>query len=197
MAPTSSLVKAAATVPDYYTATTAVLSFTVIGADLLDEASWQLLEEVKGPTTKDNVGPVRFEYGLSISQQKSKATKCTVTCRGGQLQGAPIVKRAAKAGGPMSNVRVVVASTKKIKGPPAEKIYDDETIARHLKVHLTGNEMLNTRDRFAEISKKDSHALDVEHQAKLAVLGEKREELERTRAASGRLRKQRKQSKRK
>lgn len=66
---------------------------------MLNESSWQVLDGPKGPTSGDNAGPLRFEYGLSISQQISKATKCTVTWKGRQLQGAPNIKREVKSGG--------------------------------------------------------------------------------------------------
>lgn len=99
MASKSYKARAAADVPDYYAVRLAILSFTVKGADLLDESSWQALDRAKGPTSGDNVGPLRFEYGLSLSQQKSKATKCKVTWKGRQLKGDPIIKREPKSGG--------------------------------------------------------------------------------------------------
>ncbi|KAI4207535.1 MAG: hypothetical protein LQ346_000467 [Caloplaca aetnensis] len=79
----------------------------------------------------------------------------------------------------MTNLRLVL-KTSRIKPPPTTKTYDAETIASHLKVHLTGSETLNIHNHWAEIGKEDSHALDVDYQAKLADLGQKREELERT-----------------
>ncbi len=52
----------------------------------------------------------------------------------------------------MTDLRLVLKAGR-IKRPPTTITYDAETIASHLKVHLTGNETLNIHNRWAELGK--------------------------------------------
>ncbi|CAL8584765.1 hypothetical protein XPA_010351 [Xanthoria parietina] len=99
---------------------------------------WQVLDGPKGPTSGDNAGPLRFEYGLSISQQISKATKCTVTWKGRQLQGAPNIKREVKSGGTFITVEVEY-------GPGFLEIEGDQDVGRQLPLAEHYGTMTNLR----------------------------------------------------
>ncbi|KAL8638554.1 MAG: hypothetical protein Q9226_008988 [Calogaya cf. arnoldii] len=88
-------------IPARYTVNKMTLKCTIEGGDVMQEESWQQLNDVKGSIKSDNVGPVVFEYGLSVTQDAGKGVSCTVTWGPGQLKGAPTVLPPQKQGTPI------------------------------------------------------------------------------------------------
>lgn len=54
--------------PYKLTLRTGTLSFACTGTDPRDEKSWQILHGLNGKPRQDNVGPVRFRFGLAVTQ---------------------------------------------------------------------------------------------------------------------------------
>lgn len=81
-----------ATTPDEYTAKFATLSFALKGADLMLEDSWQTLPGIKGKPIKNNVGPVFFQYGLTITQGNKKKVSYSVKWTGVNISDARVTR---------------------------------------------------------------------------------------------------------
>ncbi|KAI4230601.1 MAG: hypothetical protein LQ349_006162 [Xanthoria aureola] len=128
-------------VPPHYTVIKMTLKCTVEGANVQDEDSWQLLSTAKGSTQAYNVGPVIFEYGLSVSQKAAKGVSCTVTWGPKSLRSAPIVEPPQKPGAPIRIELEVGTGSLEIKGDPsqANQLPLAEHYAAMKYVRLEGN----------------------------------------------------------
>lgn len=81
-----------ATTPDEYTAKFATLSFALEGTDIMAEDSWQILPGLKGKACKENVGPVLFEYSLTVTQGNKKKVSCSVKWTGMKISDAQVTR---------------------------------------------------------------------------------------------------------
>ncbi|KAI4089558.1 MAG: hypothetical protein LQ344_005273 [Seirophora lacunosa] len=178
-----------ATTPDEYTAKFATLSFALKGADLMLEDSWQTLPGIKGKPIKNNVGPVFFQYGLTITQGNKKKVSYSVKWTGVNISDARVTRgpeegddyyvEATLGQGvlettgdeeqagqlPLARQHEIIKHLRlaiephrltSVGGTQARTTKD---FISHLRVHLTGNAVLNRQDRSNQPLKLDKSAV--------------------------------------
>ncbi|KAI4148103.1 MAG: hypothetical protein LQ341_001668 [Variospora aurantia] len=191
-----------ATTPDEYTAKFATLSFALEGTDIMAEDSWQILPGLKGKACKENVGPVLFEYSLTVTQGNKKKVSCSVKWTGMKISDAQVTRGPeegddffvqvmltdkgvlettgdedqagqlplARQHETFRHLRLAIRPDRLTSVGGTKALRLDDFIS-HLLVHLTGNIILHSQDRWRRNFKEDLHALNCETEAQLNALG--------------------------